>query len=70
MDDVLGFVGMQRRRGFWGTAAPALGGLAAGAFIGAGLAMWLSAPARESPNEASTTNNHSTRVESTITPHA
>jgi hypothetical protein len=70
MDDVLRLMGMQRRRGIWEKAAPALGALAAGAFIGAGLAIWLTPVAHERGDEVNTTNSHPARVDSTITPHA
>ncbi len=69
VDDVLGLVGVERRRGIWAQAAPALGVLAAGAMVGAGLAYWLLPFPDESSNEAGTREAPSMGVDA-MSPHA
>jgi hypothetical protein len=68
-DDILGLVGVQRRRGVWAMAAPALGVLAAGAVVGAGLAYWLLPFSDESSHEANNAPTSSIGAGSAMSPH-
>jgi hypothetical protein len=68
-DEILGLVGVQRRRGVWAMAAPALGVLAAGAVVGAGLAYWLLPFSDESSHEANSAPTPSVGAGSAMSPH-
>ena len=68
-DEILGLVGVQRRRGVWAMAAPALGVLAAGAVVGAGLAFWLMPFSDESSHESNTAPTSSIGAGSAMSPH-
>ena len=68
VDDILGLVGVQRRRGIWAQSAPALGVLAAGAIVGAGLAYWLLPFTDETSNEVRTSQAPSIGVDA-MSPH-
>ena len=69
MGDILGLVGVQRRRGIRAQAVPALGVLAAAAMVGAGLAYWLLPFSDECSNEASTGQASSMGADA-MSPHA
>ena len=68
-DEILGLVGVQRRRGVWAMAAPAVGVLAAGAVVGVGLAYWLLPFPEESLPEANTSPTSSIGAGAAMSPH-